>query len=43
MDFDHKENSELDEFIDKIDPLNTTPIEAINLLYKIKEIKKKDK
>ena len=43
MDFDHKTNSELDEFIDKIDPLNTTPIEAINLLYKIKEIKKKDK
>jgi DNA mismatch repair protein MutS len=43
MDFDHKENSELDDFIDKIDPLNTTPIEAINLLYKIKEIKKKDK
>ena len=42
MDFDHKKNSELDEFIDKIDPLNTTPIEAINLLYKIKEIKKKD-
>lgn len=43
MDFEHKKNSELDEFIDKIDPLNTTPIEAINLLYKIKEIKKKDK
>ena len=43
MDFDKKENSEIDEFIDKIDPLNTTPIEAINLLYKLKEMKKKDK
>ena len=43
MDFEHKKSSELDDFIDKIDPLNTTPIEAINLLYKIKEIKKKDK
>ena len=41
MDFDKKENSEIDEFIDKIDPLNTTPIEAINLLYKLKEMKKK--
>ncbi len=43
FDLDHKEKSELKEFIDTIDPLNTTPIEAINLLYKIKEINKKDK
>ena len=35
--------SNADEFVDSIDPLNTTPIEAINLLYKIKEINKKDK
>ena len=29
------------EFIDKIDVLNTTPMEALNLLFKIKEINKK--
>ena len=42
MDFDTKKD-ELREFIKDIDPLNTTPIDAINLLYKIKEIEKKDK
>ena len=42
MDFDTKKD-ELKEFIEQIDPLNTTPIEAINLLYKIKEIEKKEK
>ena len=42
MDFETKKD-ELREFIKNIDPLNTTPIEAINLLYKIKEIEKKDK
>ena len=34
-------NDELKEFIDKIDVLNTTPMEALNLLFKIKEINKK--
>ena len=43
MNFDNDKKDELKEFVDTIDPLNTTPIEAINLLYKIKEINKKDK
>ena len=33
-------NNELKEFIDKLDILNTTPLEAINLLYQIKELNK---
>ena len=43
MNFDNDKKDELKEFVDTIDPLNTTPIEAINLLYKIKEINKRDK
>ena len=43
FDLDNNKKNELKEFVDTIDPLNTTPIEAINLLYKIKEINKKDK
>ena len=42
LDFDTTPiNNELKEFIDKIDVLNTTPMEALNLLFKIKEINKK--
>lgn len=34
-------NNELSEFIKDIDPLNTTPLEALNILYKLKELNKK--
>ncbi len=38
---DETSKSELDELVEKIDPLNTTPLEALNLIFKIKEISKK--
>lgn len=41
LDLEEKHNNELDELITKIDPLNITPLEAINLIFKIKEISKK--
>lgn len=34
-------NNELNDFINEIDPLNTTPLEALNILYKLKELNKK--
>jgi len=41
FDFEKQEQNELKSEIDKIDILNITPIEAINILYKLKEISKK--
>lgn len=42
MEFDEiKKESVIEEKIKQIDPLNMTPIEAINLLYELKEISKK--
>lgn len=38
---DETSKSELDELVEKIDPLNITPLEALNLIFKIKEISKK--
>lgn len=35
------EESELDKLLEEIDPLSITPLEAINLIFKIKEISKK--
>jgi DNA mismatch repair ATPase MutS len=34
-------NTELEDYIDTIDPLNTTPMESISILFKIKEMNKK--
>lgn len=43
MEFDEvKKESVIEEKIKQIDPLNMTPIEAINLLYELKEISKKN-
>ena len=41
FDFDNKEKNVLKEEIDKIDILNITPIDAINILYKLKNLNKK--
>ena len=41
FDLTENTNDELKEFIDSIDPLNTTPMEALNIIFKIKEISKK--
>lgn len=41
LDLEEKQNNELDELIKDLDPLNITPLEAINLIFKIKEISKK--
>ena len=35
-------NSELKDYINELDILNTTPMEALNILFKIKEMNKKD-
>ena len=35
------ENSELSKYIDSIDPLKITPLEAINDIFKIKELNDK--
>ena len=35
------DNKELTDYINSIDPLNTTPLEALNIIFKIKEISKK--
>ncbi len=40
MSFDFKNDNKLKEEIDNIDILNITPIDAINILYKLKEISK---
>lgn len=40
FDFEEK-NDELKEYIDSIDPLNITPIEAMNILFTIKEKNRK--
>ena len=34
-------NNELKEYIDGIDALNVTPLEAINILFKIKDLNRK--
>lgn len=36
-----EENNELNDYIDSIDPLNTTPMEAMNLIFKLKDLNKK--
>ena len=43
FDFDSVDNTEnpVIERLDEIDPLKTTPIEAINILYELKELSKK--
>ncbi len=42
MDFSQSEgNNELEEYIKTIDPIKTTPMEAINILFKIKDISNK--
>lgn len=41
FDLSEKSNNELDEYIADLDPLSITPLEAINILFKIKEISKK--
>lgn len=38
---DEKIDNELEDFIETIDPVSVSPLEAINLLFKIKEISKK--
>ncbi len=35
------DNSELNDLLNNLDPLNITPLEAMNILFKIKEISKK--
>lgn len=41
FDLDDKENDELKNYIKDIDILNTTPLDAMNILYKIIELNKK--
>ena len=42
MDFEEvKKESEIENKVKEIDPLNMTPIDAINFLYELKEISKK--
>ena len=42
MDFtNNNTNNELEEFIKTIDPLHTTPMEAMNILFKLKDMSKK--
>ena len=42
MDFEEvKKDSEIENKVKEIDPLNMTPIDAINFLYELKEISKK--
>lgn len=36
-----KEDNQIEKILENVDILNTTPIEAINLLYKMKELNKK--
>ena len=38
---DIEDNSPVLERLEEIDPLKTTPMEAINLLYELKELSKK--
>ena len=42
MDFtNNNTNTELEEFIKTLDPLHTTPMEAMNILFKLKDMSKK--
>ena len=41
MNFTSNENSILKEKLDQLDVLKITPMEAINILYELKEISKK--
>ncbi|MCR5483267.1 MAG: DNA mismatch repair protein MutS [Bacilli bacterium] len=42
MDFStQKEEDELKKFVETIDPLHTTPMEAMNILFKLKDMSKK--
>src|SRR5574344_1442425 len=43
FDLTPKETNELDDYIKTIDPLNITPMEAMNILFKIKELEKNKK
>ncbi|MCH5166424.1 MAG: DNA mismatch repair protein MutS [Erysipelotrichales bacterium] len=38
---DEKQDNELEDFVKSIDPLSISPLEAINILFKIKEISNK--
>lgn len=41
FDLESEKVDELKEYVKEIDPLSVTPLEAINILYKIKELSKK--
>jgi len=42
LNFDEvKEDNKVNEILDKVDPLTTTPMEALNIIYKLKEELKK--
>ena len=41
FDLDSPKENELEELLKNLDPLSITPLEAINLIFKIKEISKK--
>ena len=41
MDFSTQNEDELKKFIETIDPLHTTPMEAMNILFKLKDMSKK--
>lgn len=41
FDFDGEENNKVLDKLDEIDPLKITPMDAINLLYELKELSKK--
>ncbi len=41
FDLDSPKEDELEELLKNLDPLSITPLEAINLIFKIKEISKK--
>jgi DNA mismatch repair protein MutS len=44
MTFDEpKKNTKLDEYLDKLDPMNTTPMDALNQILKISELYKSEK
>ncbi len=36
-----KKKDEIKEYLKEIDPLNVTPMEAMNILFKLKEMSKK--
>ncbi len=38
MQFETSEKDTIKEFMEEVDPLNLTPLEAINKLYELKEL-----